>query len=347
MNPEVIRHSEAIDLVSTTTIQGVLYGIGFILYCMCQRLLYKDFRKGDKPRHTILLFLHSFLVFVVASMVLVILTQTALLAYLDHNDSVGSPILYEKGLLPVKPPSTYKLLNIVIGPLICFLVDAAEIWRIFIIWSESPYRVHAVVVSVLCSLANPSMSISAYLLFAAMVMWDVSAFFIYSAIALSSPTNTSSNIQIIVCNGIETITILIYFLLIAGRIIFVRRRIAKMMGETFSSLSNGYTSVVAILAESYALAAVVSLGATISSAAFDVRRPALFFFRAISPHVNMISYLLVLYRVLSGRAWNRDTERQLTTLRWNYQDTNTTTRISQIPHNSNVIGSLPLNGSLA
>jgi hypothetical protein len=30
----------------------------------------------------------------------------------------------------------------------------------------------------------------------------------------------------------------------------------------------------------------------------------------------MISVLLVMYRILSRRAWNRDTECQLTTLRW-------------------------------
>ncbi|KAF5344954.1 hypothetical protein D9756_011503 [Leucocoprinus leucothites] len=328
MDPKLIRHFEAVDFVSTTTIQSVFYGIGFTLYCMCQQMLYRDFRKGDRPKHTMVLFVHSFLIIVVASMTLVIFTQTTLLAYLDHNDSVGGPILYEDGLLPVKPPGAYKFLDVVISPISSFLVTSAEIWRIFIIWSESPYVIHVVAISILSYLACIS-------------------FFIYSAIGVLSVNNKSALMLQTVSEGLGIAVDLLGFFLIAGRIIFVRRRITQLMSGTLSSPSNQYTSIVAILAESYALSTVVALGATISAAAFDIRAPALSVFSAISAHINMIAYFLVLYRVLSGRAWTPDTERQLTTLRWNHQDTNTTAQVSQIPHNRNVTVSLPPDGSPA
>ncbi|KAF5344957.1 hypothetical protein D9756_011504 [Leucocoprinus leucothites] len=328
MDSEIIHHFEAIDFVSTTTIQAIFYGIGFTLYCMCQRMLYRDFRKGHRPRHTMVLFFHSLLVLVVASTILVILTQTTLLAYLDHNDSVGDPVLYEDGLLPAKPPSAYKFYNIIILPVSNVLVNAAEIWRIFIIWSESPYVIHIIVISISCYLANIS-------------------FFIYLAIGLSSPDNKSTLMLMAVSEGLGIVVTLLAFFLIAGRIIFVRRRIAQLMSGALSSPSSEYTSVVAILAESYALSIVVVLGGMVSLVAFDVRKPALSVFEAISTHINMISYFLVLYRVLSGRAWTRDTERHLTTLQWNHQDNNTATQASQIPRNSDVAGSLPPDNTFA
>lgn len=54
----------------------------------------------------------------------------------------------------------------------------------------------------------------------------------------------------------------------------------------------------------------------------------------------MIAYLLVLYRVLLGRAWTGETERQLSTLQWNHDEGNglssadTINRVSHGHHGS-------------
>jgi hypothetical protein len=48
----------------------------------------------------------------------------------------------------------------------------------------------------------------------------------------------------------------------------------------------------------------------------------------------MIAYLLAVYRVLSGRAWTRDTEHQLSSLPWNYENNEAEGGISDLSGNS-------------
>lgn len=42
---------EAFDLISSTTILGVFYGVSFTLYCLCARSLYLHLQEVDKQRH--------------------------------------------------------------------------------------------------------------------------------------------------------------------------------------------------------------------------------------------------------------------------------------------------------
>jgi hypothetical protein len=70
----------------------------------------------------------------------------------------------------------------------------------------------------------------------------------------------------------------------------------------------------------------------------------------------MISVLLVMYRILSRRAWSKDTERQLSTLRWAVvsggpekgDSAKEDVEMSNAPRQSlGVISALPTDGSVS
>lgn len=88
--------TESFDLISNTTVLGVLHGIACTLYCLCARSLYLQTREPDKrgqARFTLAYI--SLLLF--CSMVYFILTvRMNQLAYINHADFPGGPFAYEK-----------------------------------------------------------------------------------------------------------------------------------------------------------------------------------------------------------------------------------------------------------
>ncbi|KAF7782966.1 hypothetical protein Agabi119p4_2342 [Agaricus bisporus var. burnettii] len=69
-----------------------------------------------------------------------------------------------------------------------------------------------------------------------------------------------------------------------------------------------------MLIESYALSTAWNIGYLI---AYILKNPpAHNFFENSLAQVEILSYFLVLYRVFSGRAWNRQTQNQLSTVIW-------------------------------
>ncbi|KAF9447034.1 hypothetical protein P691DRAFT_793844 [Macrolepiota fuliginosa MF-IS2] len=101
------------------------------------------------------------------------------------------------------------------------------------------------------------------------------------------------------------ITVIVTVLVVA-RLLRIRRVHINLMGT--SDISKQYMSIVAMLVESYALESVWTLAALI---ALFQNTSAFTFFANCSNVVDVIAYLLVIYRVSTGRGWNRETERQM------------------------------------
>ncbi|KAF9444769.1 hypothetical protein P691DRAFT_635524, partial [Macrolepiota fuliginosa MF-IS2] len=81
-----------------------------------------------------------------------------------------------------------------------------------------------------------------------------------------------------------------------------------------SETSKQYMGIVAMLIESYALESAWTL--TILILGFLGNTPAGTFFVDCDIAIEIIAYLLVIYRVSSGRGWNRQTGRQISSLQF-------------------------------
>jgi hypothetical protein len=91
---QIIHREQAIDLVSKTAVAGVFIGIVFTLYSNCVHLMIKDFRKGDRPRQTAISFVYSSLITLCAGVSFGANAWVDILAYIDHNDTLGAPLAY-------------------------------------------------------------------------------------------------------------------------------------------------------------------------------------------------------------------------------------------------------------
>ncbi|KAJ3571379.1 hypothetical protein NP233_g3793 [Leucocoprinus birnbaumii] len=281
-------------------------------------MLIKEFSKSNQRIQTKFLFLHSLITFVLNTVALGTETQVIMTAYLDHNDSPEGPLTYQVALQQQKPPIV--VFNLVVFPLVCLFVGAGEAWRIWVIWTESVYVIYVV-----------GVFIFSYVAMIAMYIY-------YSTVGpLLDPFDERAIGTSV--KAIKTGLALLAFSLIAGRIMYTRRRISRLMNGTLSRPSKAYTSIMGMLIESYALSAVVDLGLTVSYAVWDYSRPAERVFSGIFGYSDMISNFLILYRVLSQRAWRRQTERELTTLNfWSSQDIGEVIQKSQThPVSSSVV----------
>ncbi|KAF5343954.1 hypothetical protein D9756_011565 [Leucocoprinus leucothites] len=249
-----VHQYKVIDLVSWTTIAGLFYGIGFTLYCMCLRILYRNLQRRDRQKHTIILLCHSLLVFVLTTIVIGVDTQLTVVKYFDHNDAIAvGSIGYENN--DMRRLTVPAVLQLAVYPAVYTLTSVIETWRIWVIWTASPYALHVLAIYVMCYLA-------------------MLGTYVYGCVFNPSVSPSTKMALCAAINGLSIAVTLLAFLLIAGRILFVRRRVTKLMKGTSLRPSNEYTSILTMLIESYALVVVVTLGKVISSVVFDIQRPA-------------------------------------------------------------------------
>ncbi|KAJ3574105.1 hypothetical protein NP233_g1980 [Leucocoprinus birnbaumii] len=282
---------EVIDLLSQTTFSGIFYGFSLILGSTCIHKLLKELKsKHRSVQHSTLLLSHSLLLLVFASLVLLTNNWVVISAYISlHNRAPGQPLPYEVTLV---------MLNSVSQIAISCLVTALELWRVSVIWTASPYMLPIVSFFTVCYFTMAGLEIYELILYNKGVdqhALDLSVLWIG---AVLEP--------------------FIGFILISGRIIYVRRRIASLLNGVSPQSSNNYTSAIAIITESYTLMVVFQISTAISTTIFNPQQPPVFMlFARINPYSWVIASFLVLYRVLQNRAWSPSTEHELTTLRWN------------------------------
>ncbi|KAJ8093874.1 hypothetical protein PM082_009741 [Marasmius tenuissimus] len=86
------------------------------------------------------------------------------------------------------------------------------------------------------------------------------------------------------------------------RLLVFRYRFRKYLGENHTSK---YASIVAMLVESYALVAVWTI---LFLGLYIAKHPVQYIFLAPLIEIQIISPLLILFRVCQGTAWNSNTE---------------------------------------
>ncbi|KAJ3574114.1 hypothetical protein NP233_g1979 [Leucocoprinus birnbaumii] len=102
-----------------------------------------------------------------------------------------------------------------------------------------------------------------------------------------------------------------------------------VLGGTLCQPSTEFTGIVAMLTESYALSALASIAILVSWLPMFDESPARAPIGILADYMSVIANYLLLYRILSRRAWNRNTERELTSLQWARESANPTASVAE------------------
>ncbi|KAF9444351.1 hypothetical protein P691DRAFT_807512 [Macrolepiota fuliginosa MF-IS2] len=274
---------ESLDLIASTTIGGLLWGIAFTLYTFCALSLYPQLKKPHQRRQARFTFIYSSVVMTCGIMFLAATTWITQQAYIYHSDFPSGPIEYETFYLRVQP---IGILEIIFSVALDFLTLAIQIWRLWVVWS--PTR-HAIVVTTL-----------PLLLFLGYIAVDVIGF---AHTTRSVPVFTTVLVLQL------AVTVLVT-LLITLRLMLVRRSHVKLMGESDTDIQ--YLGIITILVESYALETVWCFAGLVSY--FVKNGPVSTFFLDCVVNIKVIAYLLVTCRVAIGRAWNEQKDHQISIL---------------------------------
>ncbi|KAJ3561505.1 hypothetical protein NP233_g10153 [Leucocoprinus birnbaumii] len=122
--------------------------------------------------------------------------------------------------------------------------------------------------------------------------------------------------------------------LVCGRIAWVWRMHIQTMGK--SDISSRYLSIISMLAQSFALDFIwttISIATSFSKAGGPepVVNTA---FNNLSPFIQIIADLLVVYRVCTGPVWEKDTEEKLSSLQWNRSEEKQTVQLTSTTHST-------------
>ncbi|KAF9440544.1 hypothetical protein P691DRAFT_687357 [Macrolepiota fuliginosa MF-IS2] len=293
---------EDLDLISLTTVNGVLYGIALSLCVLSVRLFYPRLKDPHQRRHAIFMFAYASVVMTCGIVYLALNTWLVQLAYIDHNTFPGAAPEYEEAYLLTQPGG-------IAAEAFGLIID---IWRLWVIYVATQYAVAVIILPLLLFLCYIGKSVTLIAFGLNVTQEEVFAINVTTAVS-----------QLVIEILVTT--------LIIGRILVVRRRHINTMGA--SETGKQYMGVVAMLIESYALESAWTLAILISDLLGN--KPVAIFFVNCDIAIEIIAYLLVIYRVFLGRGWNRQTEQQISSLQFQVGGTTdsttseTTTQTSQ------------------
>ncbi|KAF7762013.1 hypothetical protein Agabi119p4_10005 [Agaricus bisporus var. burnettii] len=294
-----------LELVSGTTVAGTFYGIAFSLYCLYLHASIPRLREHDRRRQTQFMMTFSSMIMLCGLYYLVSNAWVIQDAYIKHANFPGGPFIYET--------TTYNTQPVIAVGLVCVsIIDistaAIQIWRLWVIWSSIKYGRFVVIIPLLCFFGFVALRIRT-------VVLDLT-------LPIQNLANQDTKAHTAESALQATITIL-PTILIAGFLIFQSWRQRKLLGK--SQLSAPYMNVVAILVESYTLESTWGI---IIAALNSHEQPVTQFFGNTQSYIEIIAYLLVLYRVASGRAYEsqrahepQNTRNNLSSLHWNHTAT--------------------------
>ncbi|KAJ3574112.1 hypothetical protein NP233_g1976 [Leucocoprinus birnbaumii] len=207
------------------------------------------------------------------------------------------------------------------------LITITEVWRIWALWTGSRYAPYVITVYSLFYLAY------------------IGVFIATLVLALDNHGVHSNDVTRIlnaaVKPALKASLILIGFCLIAGRIFVIRRRLTRLMNGTLSQPLINYTGMIAMFTESYGLSVIMSVGLIISCAPPLVGDPPSVVILSIINYTDIISYYLLLYRILGGGAWSKNKAQELTSLNLVDESVNLPSLMVETPRERVMARSLP------
>ncbi|THH32606.1 hypothetical protein EUX98_g1576 [Antrodiella citrinella] len=259
---------------------GVGFGVQFVLYCMCTRALW-----NHKPRTSFTNFLLAY-IFVLNAMNTIWTGTSAYglqLTYIDNRNYPGGPL----GFLGVEfsiPANVLSLAALITGNL---LADGLLLWRCYVIWASS-LGTRAIFVMIFPALMLVGSLVTAC--FFAISTVSPSGFFSQTTVNFGLPYFTISLALNILLTG-----------MIVLRMLSQRAKSRLIFGKQYDA---HYTSMSTIFIES---AATYCLFAILLLITYAIGNPINQIWLGLSPAMQMFSTYLIIYRVVSGRAWTRYT----------------------------------------
>jgi hypothetical protein len=157
-----------LELVTPTTVAGTLYGIAFTLFCLYVHALAPRLRNGDRTKQARFMLAYSTVIMLCGLYYLVSNAWVTQDAYIKHSDYPGGPYAYVEstfqGTTAVIPiglacQTAIDVMTSAIqvrGPFCCVyairLLNSGKVWRVWVIWSASPYANLVAVLPLLCLL---------------------------------------------------------------------------------------------------------------------------------------------------------------------------------------------------
>ncbi|KAH7918948.1 hypothetical protein BV22DRAFT_887473 [Leucogyrophana mollusca] len=265
---------------------GVAYGAVVVLAAMCLHSLCRRRRARDMTRGRSMFFLvYVSTIFILGSITFGTNAEFAQLAFVDNRNFPGGPSAYQQEMfsLPVNIVSDVALV------LANWCADLLLIWRCTVIYRDCRPALK------FCATAIPSLMFAGSLAMGS--MWLVQT---------SSPSTSFQNVQeginyTVPYFGLSLAINVVVTSLIVARLLVTRHRLAKILG-----LSHGshYTSIAALVIESASLYTAFSL---LFLVPFAVNNPVANVFIQVMGEIQIIAPLLIIYRVLAGKAWSDQT----------------------------------------
>ncbi|KAF7760989.1 hypothetical protein Agabi119p4_10398 [Agaricus bisporus var. burnettii] len=286
-----------LELVSTTTAAGTLYGIAFSLYCLYLHASLPQLRDHDRRRTTQFMIIYSSIIMLCGLYFLILNAWVIQDAYIKHANFPKGPYAYEESTYVTQPALAVGL---VCESVIDVLTASIQIWRLWVVWCGTRYVRLVITIPVLCFLGFIALRIrKLFFLVTVTVYRDLIK-------QVWKPQNAEF--------ALHAILTILPTILIAGFLIIHDRRQRKLMGRFQSSTP--YINVVAMLIESYVME---STWIILSVIIINLKAPMAPFFGDILAYIKIIAYLLVLYRVANGRAYGSQSRRDcVTSLHWNH-----------------------------
>ncbi|KXN84542.1 hypothetical protein AN958_12353 [Leucoagaricus sp. SymC.cos] len=285
----------AVFLIGLTTINGTLYGIAFTLFCLCALSLYLQLRDPEHRRQTIFTLVHMSFIMAIGLINLAVDARGMQESFINHaDDPEGGGFMYHQDVSLHQP---IALGCLALGVLFDCLLFGIQIWRLWVVLSSSRYAIFVIAPPVLASLAYLSIEL-------------------FVVILTGKGKPAPSNGFFTAYESLNVAVDLFVTLSIIACIMIVRKQQNKLMGK--STLGSQYTTIITILVESFALNTLWMTAeiATSQSNGFQ-GYSAYYFLSGSQPYIQIISYLLIVYRVATGRAWKEDTGKKLTSLQFN------------------------------
>ncbi|EKM75863.1 hypothetical protein AGABI1DRAFT_131770 [Agaricus bisporus var. burnettii JB137-S8] len=281
-----------LELVTPTTVAGTFYGIAFTLFCLYVDSLASQFRDEDRKRRAKFMLGYSSIIMLCGLYSLVSNAWITQDAYIKHGNYPGGPYFYVLATFHAPVMIAAFTCQIVID----ILTSAIQIWRVWVIWSATRYAKPVIVLPVLCLLALAALDLRTIILQTTLPVADVLRL------------DRKAELAKVAIQGTTTILCTV---LISLFLTFQHWRQRKLIGEANGSA--GYMKIVAMLIESYALESIWILTQTIV-----LFHPVLAFFAESRPYIQIIAYLLVQYRVASGKAYESQRGQSiLSSMHWN------------------------------
>ncbi|KAF9442701.1 hypothetical protein P691DRAFT_680932 [Macrolepiota fuliginosa MF-IS2] len=126
---------EKTDLISSTTVNGVLYGIASFLFVLSTQSHYTQLRDPHQRRQSIFMVVYASVVVICGIINLAFLTHATQLAYIDHNHFPGESLEYLTNIFNQSIGIGQDISNVMVD----ILTLGIQLWRLWVIYHATGY----------------------------------------------------------------------------------------------------------------------------------------------------------------------------------------------------------------